>query len=110
MKTTLLFDERFELLLEGLAYVDAPLEGFLLDRSTGKLFAFRTTEIIEGYLWHWILIPVEDADSVQAAFSRTLTTPPHEWISIVEDARSSPTRHSLSVLRSEIHRIPRRLV
>jgi hypothetical protein len=102
--------DEFELLEDQLVYHDAPLEGFLRARA-GELFAFRTQTIIDGHLWHWVLLPVA---SVEAPISRTFAaarqTPPDLWISIVEDRRGDEARVVIARLRGGIHHLPPRVL
>ena len=97
--------DHFEFIEESLIYVDAPLEG-LLRAKAGDLFAFRCSPIMRGCLWHWVLIPVEAAGPVKDVFENARTSPPTEWISIVEDRRDEP--RLLAVwLAGDVHEIPK---
>ena len=90
--------DHFSFVNEHLVYTDAPWEGFLRSSATGELFAFRTSEIIAGLLWHWSLLPVSSVEeTVGQVFSAAQTDPPQKWISIVEDRRG--TEPQLSAAR-----------
>ena len=79
--------DNFDFVEETLVYVDAPLEG-LLRAKTGELFAFRCKSIVDGALWHWVLLPVDSAHvTVADAFERARHEPAAAWLSIVEDRR-----------------------
>lgn len=101
--------ELFEVLEERLVYVDAPVEGFLRSKS-GELYAFRCGSIIDGCLWHWVLLPVPAlGSSVEAEFDRAGRQPPDRWVSIVEDRRgvSETARVTIVELDGTAHPIPR---
>lgn len=97
--------DRFDFVEETLVYVDAPLEGHLRAKS-GELFAFRCASIVDGALWHWVLIPVGSLGVTAAdAFASARQHPTARWLSIVEDRRSEPS-HLAAVWMEEPHRIP----
>jgi hypothetical protein len=84
--------DQFEFLSELLAYHDGPIEGFLREKDSQQLFAFRVSFVIPDLLWHWVLIPAAStADGVASAFSRPAATR-GRWMSIVEDRRGGEPR------------------
>lgn len=94
--------EKFVFVDEHLVYVDSPLEGYLRDKRTGEIFAFRCTEIVPERVWHWVLLPAVSAGlMVEAVFSAARATPPHEWISVIEDRRGPKARLSAALLSGE---------
>jgi len=98
--------DRFDFVEQTLVYVDAPLEGHLRAKS-GELFAFRCTSIVDGALWHWVLMPVDSIEVTAAdACARARQDPALSWLSIVEDRRSEPRRLA-AVWMTGQHRIPR---
>jgi len=98
--------EQFEFIEEKLVYVDAPLEG-IVRAKTGGLFAFRCSPIVTGYLWHWVLLPVESAEaSIDETFAKVKEAPPDRWISIVEDRRGDQPRVAVGRLDGGVHPIP----
>lgn len=97
--------EQFEFVEERLVYVDAPVEGVLRSKD-GEFFVFRCRSIIDGYLWHWVLLPVDSPDApVDETFTAARSTPPGRWVSIVEDRRGAP-RVAIGQLAGTVHPIP----
>ncbi len=97
--------EQFEFDEDRLVYVDAPLEGIVRSRK-GESFAFRCRSIIDGYLWHWVLIPAASVDATtDQVFAAAKSSPPKHWISIVEDRRGPP-RVAIGRMDGLIHPIP----
>jgi hypothetical protein len=98
--------DQFEFIEEKLVYVDAPLEG-IVRAKTGELFAFRCSPIVAGYLWHWVLLPVESTEAaIDETFAKARKSPPDRWISIVEDRRGDEPRIAVGRLDGGVHSIP----
>lgn len=100
--------ERFVFLDRQLVYVDAPFEGLVRSLEGDRVFAFRTESIVMNLVWHWVLLPVSSSEvEVAAAFELAETSPPHEWISIVEDRRGEAPRLYAACLPGSAYRVCR---
>lgn len=98
-------EDRFELLDDGLVYVDVPIEGFVRARENTQLFAFRVTMIVPGRLWHWTLLPVDTLSiPVGAAFAGAAAG--GQWTSLVEDRRGDPPSVSVASFSEGVPNIP----
>jgi len=94
--------ERFRFVEESLVYVDAPLEGFLVDVASGARYAFRSREIVAKTLWHWVLLPVGEAQlTVEDVFASAKATPPPRWLSVLEDRREGAPKLALAEMSGE---------
>lgn len=60
--------DRFEVSEENLVYIDGPFEGFLKEKPTGALFAFRCVPVIPDLVWLWVLIDVTTFGDVGEVF------------------------------------------
>jgi hypothetical protein len=99
--------DHFEFIDETLVHVDAPLEGVVRAKS-GELYAFRVVTLVDGCLWHWILLPVDSAAAdVRSTFDAARTAVPDRWLSIIEDRRGPASRVSIAAMSGDVHRIPR---
>jgi hypothetical protein len=79
---------RFRFVEETLAYVDAPLEGFLVELASGERYAFRCQEVVAKTVWHWVLLPAGEGNtSVDDVFTSAKANPPSRWLSVIEDRR-----------------------
>lgn len=89
-------EDRFEVLEAGLVYVDAPLEGFVRERGTARLYAFRVTVMVEDRVWHWVLVPAEgERSTVSETFTVATQSGSVRWTSIIEDRRGIPSMVSM---------------
>ncbi len=94
--------ERFRFVDDSLAYVDAPLEGFLVDVATGARYAFRAREIVANTVWHWVLLPVGAGHAtVSDVFTSASADPPARWLSVLEDRREGACKLGLAEMTSE---------
>lgn len=77
-----------------LEYVDGPIEGFAEFAPTKRRYAFRCQQVLQGRLWHWILLPASDEDgtAVEMIFRRARSSPPATWLSLLEDRRTAQHR------------------
>lgn len=105
----------FELLAGTLVYLDQPIEGHARARSgprSGALFAFRCEAIVDGCLWHWVLVPIaSESVSVGEAFADQAHYP--TWISILEDRRGPRPLFLMEAMagpRHERRRLPSEVV
>jgi hypothetical protein len=98
--------DRFEFLSERLEHVDGPWEGLIRSRETGELFAFRCTQVIADHLWHWALVPLHSADTPVAKAFDAAQRAPTDWLSIVEDRRSTEPRLFPALLNTAKHTLP----
>jgi hypothetical protein len=101
-------EARFDTLDAGLVYVDGPLEGFVRERATARLYAFRVTPIIEDRLWHWTLLPANsEADVISKIFLEATARRPSHWISLLEDRRGKPASVTLVVFTTSVPVLPK---
>lgn len=85
--------DAFDVLDKHLIYVDAPLEGFVTSHVTGQIFAFRCIELLPDMVWHWVLVPVVDNDlAAEAALESARSSPPCQWLSVLEDRRTGRSK------------------
>ena len=88
--------EEFEFLEETVTYIDAPLDGFVRNRS-GELFAFQRVTVVADAIWHWALVPARsDTLRVADVFRVAREAKSVDWISGLEDARFEPTKLTLA--------------
>jgi hypothetical protein len=98
---------RFRFVEESLIYVDAPLEGFVVDIANGTRYAFRCQEIVAKTVWHWVLLPAGDGQvRVKDVFASAKANPPSYWLSVIEDRREDLPRLELVEIASEKTRPP----
>ena len=108
MKTLADITERFRFEDDSLVYVDAPLEGFIVDVEDGSRYAFRCLEIVHGAALHWVLLPVPDdkRSSVSEIFDEAKIAPPQSWLSVLEDRRTDTPKLTLVRISTEKARPP----
>jgi hypothetical protein len=68
-----------------LVYVDAPLAGWMRDKTTGVRYSFECMSIVDGLLWHWALVP--DSGDGKSHFDHGKADGHNTWRSIVEERR-----------------------
>ncbi|MDB4946732.1 MAG: hypothetical protein JWP97_6266 [Labilithrix sp.] len=107
METMKDITERFRFIDDVLVYVDSPVEGFVVHVSSGDRYAFRTLEIVEKSVWHWVLLPTDPLQlAVADVFTSARKNPPYQWVSIIEDRRDGVRRLQMVAMNGEITRPP----
>ena len=102
METLADITERFCFVEESLVYVDAPVEGFMVDVASGARYAFRSREIVAKTVWHWVLLPVGEGQvTVSDVFASARADPPSQWLSVIEDRREGAPKLELAEMTSK---------
>jgi len=84
--------EEFEFDEEGLVYVDGPLSGWLRRKRDGAWFAYDCQSLIVDRLWHWTLVPApRKSEDLARVLADAAQTQGGQWLSIIEDRRSTAT-------------------
>lgn len=95
--------DAFELLDEELVYVDGPIEGYARHRETGRIYAFRCSEVLQDLVRHWILVPVASTEgSPAAALAASRGQHISGWYSVIEDLRSGTPSLAAFVLGRKV--------
>jgi hypothetical protein len=82
--------DRFDFEDKTLDYVDGPLSGWVKEKDRTQWFAFERRSIVPGLLWHWTLVPGNRGDDASATLRAAAeASSSKEWLSILEDRRSS---------------------
>jgi hypothetical protein len=89
------WETRFELEYEDtLYYNDGPIAGFILCTTCKRRYAFYCCPVIDGFLFHWVLVAAPDARDSEQVLDEAWGRKEGEWLSVVEDVRRPNRRGS----------------
>jgi hypothetical protein len=92
------WETRFELEYEDtLHYNDGPIAGFLLCTTCKRRHAFYCFRVIDGFLFHWVLVPAPEARDYEPVLDEAWRREEGEWLSVVEDLRLPDERRGSGV-------------
>jgi hypothetical protein len=78
-------------------YLDGPLSGWLRSKQDGSWFAYDCQPIIDGFLYHWTIVPASQKTDVAEVFREAAKANTGRWLTLLRQVRAGcgfPERRS----------------